>query len=62
MTTIQYFVGLDLGSEKFSAAIGTTPWKLQDAGGVDTKKRARKLRFSFCPISAIIGARSKTLK
>jgi transposase len=28
MTTFQYFVGLDLGSEKFTAAIGTTPWKL----------------------------------
>lgn len=28
MTTCQYFVGLDLGSEKFTAAIGTTPWKL----------------------------------
>jgi transposase len=28
MTTFQYFVGLDLGSEKFAAALGTTPWKL----------------------------------
>jgi transposase len=28
MTPFQYFVGLDLGSEKFTAAIGTTPWKL----------------------------------
>ena len=28
MTTFQYFVGLDIGSEKFTAAIGTAPWKL----------------------------------
>lgn len=28
MTTYQYFVGLDLGSEKFTAAVGTTPWRL----------------------------------
>lgn len=28
MTNIQYFVGLDIGSEQFVAAIGTTPWKL----------------------------------
>ena len=28
MITYSYFVGLDLGSEKFSAAVGTTPWKL----------------------------------
>ncbi len=28
MPTYQYFVGLDLGSEKFTAAIGTTPWQL----------------------------------
>lgn len=28
MTSFQYFVGLDLGSETFTAALGTTPWKL----------------------------------
>ncbi|MBI5652898.1 MAG: IS110 family transposase [Chloroflexi bacterium] len=28
MPPFQYFVGLDLGAEKFSAAIGTAPWKL----------------------------------
>jgi transposase len=28
MTTFRYFVGLDIGSETFTAAVGTTPWKL----------------------------------
>ena len=28
MSTIRYFVGLDIAAETFTAAIGTTPWKL----------------------------------
>jgi len=28
MTTLRYFVGLDIAAETFMAAIGTTPWKL----------------------------------
>jgi transposase len=28
MSTIRYFVGLDIAAETFMAAIGTTPWKL----------------------------------
>ena len=28
MSVSPYFVGVDIGSEQFSAAIGTSPWKL----------------------------------